>query len=213
MAQAALKAKTNGEADALGDPTNDAFAQITASIPYIAQVRIEGVAPILFHRWSNEAVAEKAKAAKGSKAKKEDDLESYVYRCANGHIGIPGEYLRGAVVAAGRWRQDPRSPRKSMIDLLKAAVVPLTDCADLGKANWDYLDSRRVTIQRSAITRVRPAFMPGWQATFELMVNVPEYVDPSTLNALIAESGRLVGIADFRPTFGRYQVVSFKVTS
>jgi len=32
--------------------------------PYTATVKIMGTAPILFHRWDNEAVAEKAAAAK-----------------------------------------------------------------------------------------------------------------------------------------------------
>ena len=48
------------------------------------------------------AILEKAKAAKGSAAKKSDNVESYVWRDGEGNICLPGEYLRGAIVAAAK---------------------------------------------------------------------------------------------------------------
>lgn len=68
-------------AEVLGpEPTNDAREDIEFGVPYVVEFTIEGVVPILFHRWSNEAVAEKAKAAKNSAAKKTDNVESSRYR-------------------------------------------------------------------------------------------------------------------------------------
>jgi hypothetical protein len=214
--------------ETLGSPTNDGAATIDTTAPYIATVTIEGTAPILFHRWSNEAVAEKAAAAKGSKAKKSDDVESYVYRCDDeaGSIGIPGLYLVGSMVdprnGAAKYRQDPRSPRKSALDLFRAGVVALTDITPIlvkrdgvyqPTADWDYLDARRVTVQRSAITRERPAFRAGWRAQFDISVLTPEYIPTEMLLDVLTQAGRLVGIADFRPTFGRFAIVGFEVSS
>lgn len=202
----------NGHGTAVGESlTNDAELLIAAGEPYVATVTLEGTCAILFHRWSNEDVAAKGAAAKNSAAKKTDNVESYVYRCNDGTIGIPGEYLRAALVAAGRYRQDPRSPRKSAIDLYKAAIVPLTEVASLGSAEWDYLDMRRVTIQRNGITRTRPAFLAGWHAEFQLLVNLPEYVPPPVLLESLTAAGKFVGLADFRPTYGRFNVVKFDV--
>lgn len=192
-------------------PSNDGSFTIDQSKPFIATVVLEGTSDILFHRWSNEDVAEKGAAAKGSKAKKCDNIEAYVYRCDDGTIAIPGEYLRGAIIGAAKFRQDPRSPRKSMADLAKAAIVSLTPLASLGVKNWDFEDRRRVTIQRNAITRCRPAMKSGWRAEFDLMVNLPEYVSPAILNELVQQAGRLIGLADFRPTYGRFQVLGFSV--
>jgi hypothetical protein len=194
---------------AIAPVTNDAEEDIGNGQPYTVRVTIRGSSAILFHRWSNEAVAEKAAAAKGSKAKKSDNLESYVYRCDNGNLGLPGEYVRQAIIGAARFRQDPRSPRKSAMDLFKAGVVSLTECADLGVAESDYIDRRRVLIQRNAITRERPALREGWQATVELMVLLPEYIDRTTLIEVLTNAGRLIGVGDFRPTYGRFAVVSF----
>lgn len=189
--------------------SNDGSGAIIA--PYIAEVTVEGSAPIMFHRWSCEAVEAKANAAKGSKAKKEDDWESYLYRDTAGEIAIPGEYLRQAIIEAAKYRQDPRSPRKSAKDLFKAAVISLTDLATTGASEPDYLDRRRVCVMRAAVTRVRPALNAGWSATFQLMVQTPEYISPQTLNGVIADAGRLVGLGDFRPSYGRFVVSKFDV--
>lgn len=193
--------------ETLGDVSNGAEEIISYSVPYTLEITVEGTADLLFHRWDCDGVDAKAKAAKNSKAKKTDDVESYVYRIeANNHLAIPGEYFRQACIQAAKFRQDPRSPRKSAMDLFKAAVVSLTNLCDLGIAKWDYLDRRRVVIQRNAITRIRPAISAGWSVKFDLMVSLPEYIEPHTLVEVITQAGKLIGVGDFRPTFGRFLI-------
>lgn len=205
--------ETNRIVGAIGGeaPSNGARSGIELTMPYRVEVTIQGVAPILFHRWNCESVESKAKAKKGSAEKKTDDVESFVYRNDKGELGIPGEYLRAALVGAAKYRQDPRSPRKSAADLFKACIVSLTPLAGLGVKDWDYLDKRRCVIQRNAITRSRPAMAEGWKATFILMVNLPEYVDAAMLNETITAAGKFIGLGDFRPSFGRFQITGFKV--
>lgn len=198
--------------------TNGAEPDIDLCQPYTVRVAIKGTADLLFHRWNCDAVEEKAKAKKGSAAKKSDNVESYVYRNADGMICMPGEYLRMSIVNASKFRQDPRSPRKSAMDLYKAAVISLTPLAlVLNNAQepthvdkWDYEHRCRVTIQRNGITRIRPAFLTGWRCTFDLLVNIPQYIDEGTLHEVIVDAGRLVGVGDFRPTYGRFQIVQFE---
>jgi hypothetical protein len=191
--------------------TNGGATEIERSIPYRVSLTIRGEADLLFHRWNCEAVEAKSKAAKGSAAKKTDNIESYVYRNEAGEICLPGEYLRQAVISAAKFRQDPRSPRKSAVDLVKAAVVSLTPLASLGVTEWDYEHRCRVQVQRNGVTRVRPALRAGWQASFVFAVNLPEYVSQEMLLGLLTDAGRLVGVGDFRPTYGRFQVTSFTV--
>lgn len=194
----------------LADPTNGAKDAIDLSQPWICQVQITGAADLLFHRWNNEAVAEKSKARKGSAAKKTDNVESYVYRNEDNEICLPGEYLRGAIIGAAKFRQDPRSPRKSAMDLVKAGVISLTPLASLGATAWDYEDHRRVVVQRNAVTRVRPAMRAGWKAEIQLMINLPEYIDQPFLLEVLSMAGRLIGVGDFRPTYGRFDVTKFE---
>lgn len=198
------------EATAVGpEPTNGALETIEFSAPYTVEVTVQGSADILFHRWNCEAVEAKAKAAKGSKAKKSDDVESYIYRNDENQLCIPGEYLRQAIVHAAKFRQDPRSPRKSAMDLFKAGVVSLTQLAPLGKESWDYLHQCRVVVQRNGITRSRPAMKAGWECKIQLLVNLPEYIRPQLLHEVLNDAGRLIGLGDFRPSYGRFLVTRF----
>ena len=196
---------------AISPVSNDALPVIEGLIPYVVTFSLEGTSALLFHRWSVEAVAEKAAAAKGSAAKKVDNHESYVWRLDNGELGLPGEYVRQSMIHAAKFRQDPRSPRKSAMDLYKAALVTRTELASLGSEKWDYMDQRRVMVQRNGVTRERPAFNPGWTAEFDFQVQLPEYVKPPDFLDVLVNAGRLVGVGDFRPTYGRFQVTKFDV--
>lgn len=193
----------------LSEVTSGGNRVISESEPFVVSVSVEGASDLLFHRWNSEAVDEKAKAAKNSRARISDDTESYVYRNEAGEICLPGSYFRGSIVNAAKFRQDPRSPRKSAMDLFKAGVVVTSDLCSLGSKNWDYLDKRRVTVQRAGINRTRPAMRVGWQATFDVMVMLPEYIDRAALRETIEAAGRLVGVGDFRPTYGRFGITRF----
>ena len=197
-------------------PTNGANDEIEIyQTPYRAEVMIEGVCPLIFHRWNNEAIEEKANSKKGSKEKKMDNIPSYLWPNEEGILCLPGEYLKQSVINAAKYEQDPRSPRKSMVDLMKAALVSLTDLAPVmvggvGAKAADYIDKRRAVVQRQGITRCRPTFHKGWKATIQLMVNLPDYVPLSKLRYLIQQAGLLVGVGDFRPSYGRFIIISFK---
>jgi len=220
--------QTNGATVVIGTPgtltgvaeqAGDGDAFIQTQQPFRVAITIEGTAPLLCHRYSVESVAEKATMKKGSEGKKMDDVESYIYRDHDGFICLPGKYLKGALVEAAKFKQDPRSPRKSAKDLVRASVIPLTNLAQLipigskGKPTkaWDGLDTQRVRVQQSAVSRTRPIFHEGWKASFVLMVSLPEYVTPALLRQILNDAGRLVGVGDFRPDYGRFEVVSWEV--
>ena len=195
----------------INNVTNDGEADIVIGQPYAVEVEIVGTAAFLFHAWSVDAVAEKAKAKKGSAGKKTDNVESYVYRDDAGGLCVPGEYIRQSIIHAAKFRQDPRSPRKSAMDLFKAGIISLTELCPLGVKDWDYMDRRRVVIQRSAITRERPAMKMGWKIKCVLQVLLPEYIDEAMLHDTLSQAGRLIGVGDFRPTFGRYRITNFAI--
>ncbi|MHB1628184.1 MAG: hypothetical protein ACYCVB_07380, partial [Bacilli bacterium] len=92
------QSKTQGVINVVGatavrEPTGPG---IPIQTPYSVLIRIRGTSDLLFHRWSNESIANKASAAKGSAAKKTDDIESFVYRDSEENLAIPGEYVRQA---------------------------------------------------------------------------------------------------------------------
>ena len=191
-------------------------AENLISQPFSVNLKIQGSQDILFHRWNDEAVQAKAEAKRGSIEKKTDDLESYVYRDDRGFIAVPGRYIIRSIVEAGRNFSDPRSSRKTAKDLVQAAVM----CDELYSPilvngqptkDWDYEDRQRVCIMRNAVTRTRPAFRKGWQVEFTLVSLVPEHITPDFLRKLVDNAGMLIGLGDFRPTYGRFKVVNWEV--
>lgn len=187
------------------------MATRAADAPYSVEVTIEGVAPMLCHRYDCAAVEAKAKAAKGSATKKTDNLESYVYRDPDtGEIGIPGKNMKACLVEASRSVQDPRSPRKCARDLIRASIFVTPDIASLGKKTWDFEDKQGVILQRSRITRVRPAFRKGWRLDFQINVTQPVYVTPELLETVVKQAGAFAGLGDFRPDYGRFTIRKFE---
>ena len=182
--------------------------------PETYEVTIRGMADILFHRYDCAAVDAKGKAKKNSKEKKTDNLGSYVYRCDDGTLGVPGSALHAALTNAAKSKADPRSPRKSACDLIKAVLLVTPTIASFGKnvKTWEYEDTRRVLVQRQAIARTRPALRAGWTVTFSVTVLDPSYVDRIFLHDVIQSAGAYVGLCDYRPQYGRFQIVQFERT-
>lgn len=182
-----------------------------ATAPYRLNFTIRGVADLLFHRWSNEDVAAKASAKRGSAVKRVDNLEAYVWRDDDGMVCLPGTYLHKAIIEAGRFMQDPRSSRaKQACDLFKAAFLPVTVLYPLGP-KWEIEDKRRMVVGRAGITRTSPGFKAGWEATFDFDVILPEYVSQEMFHEALSLAGRVIGLAQYRPTYGRFQVVKFGI--
>jgi len=177
--------------------------------PFSVEVSIVGVADILFHRYDVDAIEMQSKAAKGSKIKKSDNIESYLYRNRDGTLGLPGIVFKACLSDAARSFQDPRSPRKSARDLVKAAIA-VQDGASFGVRKHDYTDKRRACVGQAAVTRHRPALEAGWKITFIVDVLDPEYVAVDFLSELVTRAGRSQGLCDYRPDFGRFRVASFK---
>jgi hypothetical protein len=194
-----------------GDLGNGGADAIQAGLPVRIGVTIQGTSDMLFHRWQSDEVEAKGKAKKGSDAKKTDNVAAYVWRNEKGEMCLPTEYLRQSIIHAAKFRQDPRSPRKSAMDLYKAGVLSLSNLTSFGVSKWDYLDRRRVVIQRNGVTRTRPAMLSGWKTTHEFLINVPEYISVNDLRETIEMAGRLVGVGDFRPSFGRFGITNYEV--
>lgn len=205
----------SGESSALNaeSVTGGGDEYISMSEPYRVSVTIKGTAPLLMHRYDADSVEEKGKAAKGSRTKKTDDVVSYMYRTDEGLLGIDGVMFAAAIREAGRSVPDPRSPRKSMRDLLKSILIPVFECSPFLPHITEphFYHRARVVVQRAAVTRVRPAIMKGWEIAFLLDIASGEYLPPHLLRKLIVDAGRYNGLADYRPTFGRFDMIHFDI--
>jgi len=195
--------------------SNDAENMILSEIPYRAVIELVGTEKLLMHCWSNAVVSEKSGGKKNTAKKKTDDIESYVLRDEKDRIVIPTLNFCAAIREAGKSFQDPTSPRKSLRDRLKAVIIPGEEYGLMngGVKAWDFIDARRVVIQRAGITRSRPGFEKGWTIKFEIIVLEPEYINKELLFSLVETAGKFQALGDFRPTFGRFRVNKFEIVS
>lgn len=97
------------------------------------------------------------------------------------------------------------------MELFKAGIATLDELCSLGTKEPDYLDRRRVVIQRSGVTRVRPAMQSGWRCVVSFQILLLEYINPALMNETLQYAGRIVGVGDFRPSFGRFMITGFDV--
>lgn len=66
-----------------------------------------------------------------------------------------------------------------------------------------------VVVGQVKVMRVRP-FFTNWSTTFQVSI-LEEMVTPSMLRTWLTNGGAFVGIGDYRPRYGRYEVRKFEV--
>lgn len=200
-----------GESVLVDDPTNGAALIVKANEPYFVEIEIEGTADLMFHRYNVDLQIAKAKSGKGSKSSKIDDLESSVWRTIDGELAVPARHLHASIIEAGRRQKDPSNARASCMDLYKCGIIIEPELAPLGIKKWDYEDGRKENVGGRGIARVRPCVRRGWRAAFTIEVVDPEFIDVGMLREAVDRAGRVRGIGERRPTFGRFHVVKWEV--
>jgi hypothetical protein len=194
-----------------GDNVTDS-PELLGNDEKLYDISISGTTDLLFHAYSIQDVERKAKASKGSNEKKTDNLEAYTYRDGDGNLAIPALNLYASLADSARSFQDPRSPRKSLRDLARATIRIRPQMITLlpKRKTWDYVDQRRVVVQRSGVVRSRPAIRAGWKAQVQLLVTDNRMINEQLVHDLISKAGRAQGLGDFRPLFGLFRVDHFQ---
>jgi len=71
-----------------------------------------------------------------------------------------------------------------------------------------YADVRGVKVGQARVMRTRPRFN-SWAATFSVHW-AEDQITIEQLRTAIDDAGRQVGLCDYRPKFGRFEVVAFE---
>lgn len=71
----------------------------------------------------------------------------------------------------------------------------------------DYRDCRSVRVQTSKVMRYRPVFKQ-WEAEFTVLYSL-ELLNIEDVKKFCIDAGAFIGFLDFRPRFGRFDVISF----
>jgi len=173
-------------------------------------VTLHGITDLLFKRW-HEPVGPCHYAERPSAS---EELESNVFRNAEGVIVVPGRYIESALWDGARYQQHPEHSRTHARAFFQAHVICETESAPLngGVTTWDFVDTRTAWIGTRTRTfkRQRPAFRKGWTATFTFVVLTP-LITTEMFRQVVEAAGRFIGIGDFRPSYGLFRAEVRKV--
>lgn len=183
------------------------------------KVRIEGVSPLLIHRFGDDA--EMGGATRRVKTQESDDPRAqatkHAYIAKDGTFYFSASAIPRAMSSVGA-NHKQRGNRKTLAYVVPAAVRMTDDVVTIlngkGPAKDFEVDSRPVTIPatKGRIMRHRPRWNQ-WAAEFLLVVN-DQLLDPAKAHELLTEAGLQTGIGDFRPEkrgpFGCFRVTRWE---
>lgn len=183
------------------------------------KVRLMGVAPLLMHsgRLANplDEHTQRLKALTGKRKKTDEDLREIAlvearggcWETPAGKLGVPTAAVWRSIYDAAKAFKLGEDVKRSVqfsdtvSDLETDGKV--WDCDDfIAAGNFDY---RSVKVSNRRVMRARPLVAEGWSSvhSFDLLEDV---MDPRSLVPVFERAGRLVGLGDWRPTYGRFEL-------
>jgi hypothetical protein len=188
---------------------------------YTVDVKIKGTAPLLQHRFPMPNLEDMSKGGQQVTGAKDytEEWRNYFYANADGKIYQPASHLEAAMVRAAVNFKISGKRGKTYKDLFKAAVFVTPEEIPLGhkvpnELDTDadkpvYLDARPVIVNRARVVRIRPAFKAGWELEFTIEV-LDDQIAAELVHDVLALAGKTCAIGDYRPRFGRFNVVRFE---
>lgn len=180
-----------------------------------------GTKPMLQHngRLSNplDPYTRKLRQISGKRKKTDEDLVEMMHIEARGSAWETEDGILGVPTAAV-WRsiQQAATAFKLGRDVERGLIVDDTvEPLVIGKKTYtvdDYLaksmnhvDYRPVKVQTSRTMRARVRVAEGWRCTHKMEID-PDVLDLRNLQPVFARAGRLVGIGDWRPRYGTFEL-------
>jgi hypothetical protein len=135
------------------------------------------------------------------------DAEKALYKNDEGRICSPASHIESAIAKAATDYKIPGKGRKTFRDLIKSALIVDPLLIPHKITDWK-VDLQSVVIQRSRIVRARPRF-DKWELDFTIIVSDPR-ITGAQLKEFLDASGQFIGVGDYRPKYGLFEVTKFE---
>ncbi len=181
-------------------------------------IRIVGTAPLLMHsdKFANPLhPATKAhKALTGKRKKTDDDHEAIAkseflggcyHDAANGFF-VPGQNFDASFLAGAKLQKLGTNWKRGAVVVTDKAKLLFNGPSD-PESLWSdprFVDCRGVKVGTSKVMRYRPIFLE-WATEVQVAVNT-DVLDVREVQKAIEDSGKLIGVCEYRPRFGRFEV-------
>jgi len=180
--------------------------------------RIRGVSPLVMHNGQladplNRHTKDMRKIT-GKRKKTEADFEQLAklewfgsLYLSNGVPCIPGEVLEAGFIEASRKsKRGPQAKAGIVSDGFWNLEYDGPKAPDELWQNEQYRLTVGVRVQKSRVMRTRPIFKE-WAATVHLDY-LPDQLSADEVIETMEILGRIVGLGDWRPRFGRFEIVN-----
>ena len=180
------------------------------------KVTWKGISPLIMHSCQCvnplHPIAKELKKYTSKRTKTDEDLmkisdlewEAGAYWKDGFGLYMPAENVEATIINGAKANKKGKDFQKyvNVTDL----YIPFYYGENLTKeeliSNYDYRDTRPMTVQRSKIMRTRPRF-DQWNITFNLMYD-EEHIDIDTILNAMEYAGSYVGLCDSRPKYGKF---------
>ena len=167
------------------------------------EVSVKGIAPLLMNKFT-EAAKDESKLGKKVYDLTEE-AEKKTYRTSDGKLFLPSSHFKASMVKASS--DFKMTGRKTYKDYVRSGVFISEEEIVLDQQEYE-IHSEPVVIQRARVMSWRPKFKT-WSCSFTIEI-VDEMINQTTLKEILTMAGKYKAVGDYRPDYGRFDVVKFK---
>jgi hypothetical protein len=185
-----------------------------------ARVEIEGVRPLLMHKFGVDAIPLEKREKTGVAGNDPEEWKRTYSATKDGQLFVDPSYIFGCLREAGKYTKKGKS---NIRGLISSCLQVLDDMIlfdrwmpeeiDTDPTKPVYIDVRSVVnpSTKGRNIRYRVALSSGWKTSFTIMWD-NTIVSRGEMESACHDAGMLVGLADGRSIgFGRFKVTSFEV--
>jgi len=179
---------------------------------------IKGVSPLLMHNSQlADPLNDLARAIKKISANRKKTDADYgemsrlewmggLYLNESGRVIVPGDCIKAMLVDAAKKKKLGKAFKPSVF-CFEDSELEYDGPKNIDKlwADGKFIKKAVVKIGMARIVRTRPMFR-DWSLTFEIQY-LPSEINPEQVQEAVVTSGRLIGLCDWRPVHGRFEVV------
>lgn len=181
---------------------------------------IKGVAPLLMHNGlladPLRPIVKEIKKISSKRKKTDADYEEMarlewmgsLYVNEKGRLIIPGEVIKAMLIDAAKKNKLGKTFKSSVFCFEDPQLE--YDGTKAAEKLWEDENFRKVApvrVGQARVMRTRPMFK-DWSLTFEIQY-LPEIIDAEQIKDAVVIAGRIIGLCDWRPNYGRFEIKEF----
>lgn len=164
---------------------------------------IRGTRPLLMNAFNSDS--DEGASKKGRIYDDLEEAQKRLYLDSTGQVCQPAIHLEACMTKSAT--DFKFTGRKTYKDVIKSGVFVNPLMIPHKKADWA-VDRQNAVVNRARIVRCRPR-LDDWELEFVIILR-DDRVQHLVVKQIIEDAGKYVGIGDYRPRYGLFEVLKFE---